>query len=104
MRTRLEKAHDISSIGTFVLTIVIVAFMVYPMLPHGSAETTARRNQPGIGWVMPAVLAVCLLTAAILNLLAARARSSNLRTIPLPAPSPSFNASTPADVPTSVGF
>ena len=75
MRTRLEKVHDISSIGTFVLTVIVVAFMVLPMLPHGSADTTAPRSQPVIGWLMPAVLACCLLVAGILNLLAAKARS-----------------------------
>jgi len=95
MRTGLEKAHDISSIGTFVLTIVIVAFMVLPMLPHGSADTTPPRSQPVIGWLMPAVLAVCLLVAGILNLLAARTRSissnSNLHArspIPVPVSAP----------------
>jgi hypothetical protein len=74
MRTWLEKAHDVSSIGTFVLTIAIVAFMVLPMLPNGSADTTAPRNEPVIGWLMPAVLAACVLVAGILNLLAAKAR------------------------------
>jgi hypothetical protein len=101
MRTRLEKAHDVSSIGTFVLTIVIVALMVLPML-HGSAETAAPGNHPAIGWVMPAVLAVCLLLAGLLNLLAARSRSLNLPAMPLPAPTPSFSGPTPADVPTPV--
>ena len=93
MRTWLEKAHDIGSIGTFVLTIVIVAFMVLPMLPHGPADTTPPRSQPVIGWLMPSVLAVCVLVAGILNLLAARTRSissnSNLHIhSPIPMPSP----------------
>ena len=78
-----------------MLTIVIVAFMVLPMLPHGSADTTPPRSQPVIGWLMPAVLAVCLLVAGILNLLAARTRSissnSNLHArspIPVPVSAP----------------
>jgi len=97
MRTRLEKAHDISSIGTCVLTIVIVALMVLPMFLHGSADTTTPKSQPVIGWLMPAVLAACLLVAAILNLLAAKTRNSNLHNImPIPASVP---ASSPNPAP-----
>jgi tRNA_anti-like len=76
MRTPLEKAHDVSSIGTFILTIVLVAFVVIPMLwpSHASQSAVVSGGKPMIGWVMPSILAFCLLLAGVLNLLAARTR------------------------------
>src|SRR5437879_2916929 len=81
MRTPLEKAHSFSSIGTFVLTVVIVALMVIPMLwpsraEQGNAPTSG--GQPMMGWLMPSILAVCLLLAGALNVLAARTRRESL--------------------------
>jgi hypothetical protein len=73
MRTLLEKAHDVSSIGTFVLTIVVVALMVIPMLWPSSGIAVAG-GQRMVGWLMPSILAVCLLLAGALHLLAARTR------------------------------
>lgn len=77
MRTKLERAHDISSIGTFVLTIIIVALMVIPMLwPLHTTQVSAASsgNRQMITWLMPSLLAFCLVLAAILNLLAAHTR------------------------------
>ncbi len=74
MRTLLEKAHDVSSIGTFVLTIVVVALMVIPMLSSRDSAATASGGQLMSGWLMPSILAVCILLAGFLNLLAARSR------------------------------
>jgi hypothetical protein len=71
MRTLLEKTHDVSSIGTFVLTIVVVAFMVIPMFPHASQGAAPR-----ISWLMPSVLAFSLLFAGFLHLMAARTSQS----------------------------
>jgi hypothetical protein len=73
MRTLLEKAHDVSSIGTFVLTIVIVALMVIPIL-WPSSGFAAAISQRLVGWLMPSILAVCLLLAGVLHLVAARTR------------------------------
>jgi hypothetical protein len=76
MRTFLEKAHDLSSIGTFIFTIVLVALTVAPMLwpPHVTPEPVANGGRSVIGWVMPSILAFCLVGAGVLNVLAARER------------------------------
>jgi hypothetical protein len=76
MRTFLEKAHDICSIGTFIFTIVIVFLMVIPMLrpSQPTQSVITSEGKPVIGWIMPSILAFCLLLAGLLNLLASRTR------------------------------
>jgi hypothetical protein len=107
MQTPLEKAHDVSSIGTFILTIVVVALMVKPMLWPSQAPQSAvvSGGKPMIGWVMPSILAFCLLLAGVFNLLAARtrhessqARPEALQRTPMPMSSPSLPV-LPAPVP-----
>jgi hypothetical protein len=70
----LEKAVAISSIGTFVLTIVMVALMVIPMLPHPDSQhvNAVSGGKPMIGWLMPSILALSLVLAGVLHFLAAR--------------------------------
>jgi hypothetical protein len=76
MRTILERAHDFSSIGTFVLTIVIVVLMVIPMLLHPANPSQDSIPVPGghrmIDWIMPSILALSLILAGVLHFLAAR--------------------------------
>jgi putative nucleic acid binding protein len=92
MRTFLEKAHDISSIGTFILTIVVVLIMVVPMLrpPQQIPQNQTPQNsatgagKPMIGWLMPSILVVCILLTGVLNFLAARERRRPTATMPTP--------------------
>jgi hypothetical protein len=81
MRTKLERAHDISSIGTFALTIIVVALMVIPMLwPSGSSpqhDAALSGGQRMIGWILPSILALSLILAGILHLLAARSTAGS---------------------------
>src|SRR5579863_6187510 len=99
MRTKLEIAHDVCSIGTFVLTIVVIVLMVIPMLwptePPQQSAAAAGGHPLMIGWVMPSILAFCLLLAGVLQLLAARTRHrpslaspAALQRMPLPVFSP----------------
>jgi hypothetical protein len=105
MRTLLEKAHSLSSIGTFVLTIVIVVLMVIPLLwPSGVFAVPPGRV---IGWVLPAILAFCFILGGALNFLAARTRhepSPDRAQVPLhtrPAPLQPRPALVPNRVPTN---
>lgn len=108
MRTPLEKAHDISSIGTFVLTIVIVAIMVIPMLwpSQTPPKNPSAGSKPMIGWVMPSVLVVCILLAGILNLLAARERNKTPdrhQVVGAASATPVTSTSTPVASPAALG-
>jgi hypothetical protein len=67
--SKLEKANAICSIGTFVLTAIIVVLMVWPAQ---QAPSSPPKGQPMIGWLMPSILAFCLILAGVLHLLAAR--------------------------------
>jgi hypothetical protein len=77
----LEKVHHFSSIGTFLLTIVVVAIMVIPMLwpsqmsPQQHAGT-ALESKPMIGWLLPSILSFSLVLAGVLHFLAARATNA----------------------------
>jgi hypothetical protein len=83
MRTKLEIAHDVSSIGTFVLTIILVALMVIPMLWPSQApqSSVASAGKPAIAWVMPSILAFCIVLASVLHFLAARAPRRSERSL-----------------------
>jgi hypothetical protein len=85
MRTILEKAHSASSIGTFLLTIVIVVLMVIPMVWHPDAvsqktNTSPSGSHPMIGWLMPLILAFSLIAAGILHLMAAHINQKQVST------------------------
>jgi hypothetical protein len=86
MRSWLEKAHDLSSIGTFILTVIVVFLMVEPLLKP--AQQSAGQNQETqkelpnsaptrrfSGWVLPSALAFSLVLAGGLHLMAARANA-----------------------------
>src|SRR5579864_2743734 len=81
MGLSLEKIHHFSSIGTFVFTVVLVVLTVVPMVwprsdpPRGSV----------VGWIMPSVLALALVCAALIHLKAARV-TKETRTLPNDTP------------------
>jgi hypothetical protein len=70
--SKLEKANAFCSVGTFILTAVIVVLMVWP--PQQGPAAATPKGQPMTGWVMPSILAFCLVLAGVLHLLAARTR------------------------------
>jgi len=92
------KLSNYANIGTFILTAVVIVFMVYQIY-HPSGRRPApevRQQQPitteqpvsqesGTRWVMPSALALALIIAAMLQVVAARQRktgASSPTTIP----------------------
>jgi hypothetical protein len=74
MASGLEKIHHYCSIGTFVLTAVLVAITVVPVFL--SADPPKGRV---VGWIMPSILAVALVVAGVLHFKARRQETDGLR-------------------------
>jgi hypothetical protein len=74
------KWSNYANIGTFLLTIVILAVMVVPLLrnddPNAAAQTTVESptRSTMTAWAMPSLLALAVLGAGALNFAASRRR------------------------------
>lgn len=68
-----NKASGLSGVGTFVLTLVVVGLMVWPLLPGRPAPQAVVQM---MGWGPIILLAVCLVLAGWLHLKAAQISQS----------------------------
>jgi hypothetical protein len=86
----LNRASHLHNIGTFWLTAIMLAILAWPLVfpkvtpaePTGTNSSTAKPLSAGgepVHWVMPMVVALALLSAAALQLKAARVNKAELK-------------------------
>jgi hypothetical protein len=67
MRITLQAADHVSSIGTFILTALLLVLTILPTVQH---TAKAAEDWPMTAWTMPAILAAAILASAILHFVA----------------------------------
>lgn len=88
MRIDLEKTHHFTSIGTFILTAFILVATVWPLLPRAEGDAVKSGDKqeqsqpispparhPVTAWILPGLLGLAIVGAAVINLKAARLRT-----------------------------
>src|SRR5258708_7018528 len=79
MRMNLETADHLSSVGTFILTVVLIGLAVWPMLPHPAplAPSAPDRETTLTAWILPSLLAASIVISAGLHRAASRNKTDS---------------------------